>query len=83
MAADTLSPSLFRQINSNHDIVQNVEKNPILRTYAKIKTTLGIEIFWYGKKFQVQKWYHHNSHQPRSPPPPPPPPLEVEKGRHR
>ena len=56
--------------------VQNVEKNPILRTYAKIKTTFGIEK--YGDS--VRNFRYRNaitkirtsSHS-----------LEIEKGRHR
>ena len=56
--------------------VQNVEKNPILRTYAKIKTTFGIEKYIDS----VRNFRYRNaitkirtsSHS-----------LEIEKGRHR
>ena len=56
--------------------VQNVEKNPILRTYAKIKTTFGIEKY----VDSVRNFRYRNaitkirtsSHS-----------LEIEKGRHR
>ena len=56
--------------------VQNVDKNPILRTYAKIKTTFGIE-----KYLELVKNFRYrnaitkirtSSHA-----------LEIEKGRHR
>ena len=56
--------------------VQNVNKNPILRTYAKIKTTFGIE-----KYLELVKNFRYrnaitkirtSSHA-----------LEIEKGRHR
>ena len=56
--------------------VHNVEKNPILRTYAKIKTTFGIEKY----VDSVRNFRYRNaitkirtsSHS-----------LEIEKGRHR
>ena len=56
--------------------VQNVEKNPILRTYAKIKTTFGIEIYIdsvrnFRYRYAITK-IRTSSHT-----------LEIEKGRHR
>ena len=56
--------------------VQNVEKNPILRTYAKIKTNFGIEKYIDSvRNFRYRNIItkiRTNSHS-----------LEIEKGRHR